>query len=296
MAVALALPAVAPAAAADRTLVPGRMGFNALPTVPVADPQVGDELQLEVSAAAQASELPAAADAALVPYLRLSLPFRRIAALEVDVVPVELWRVGPATQQRLGAVHASGASKGDLRFGARFTLLPEGGWSPALGLRLLVKTSTGKSPEDRRFLDAPAYGADGLVGKTLPWRAGPFTVRVVAGLGFFVWQQGPAWQDDALTAGVRLELLAERGTRLGLEWRGYWGYEEGDKPMVLGVSAGQRVSGPLELIAAVNRGLGPDAPPWELRLGAVLHWDVRELPLVGEWLADGRERSSSRPP
>lgn len=296
MALALASPAAAAPGGADRTLVPGLMGFNALPTVPLADPQVGDELELEVSATTQVSELPDATDAAFAPYLRLSLPFRRIAALEVDVTPIEVWRVGAATHERLGTVHGSGTSKGDLRYGARFTLLPEGGWNPAVGLRLFVKSSTGKSPEDRRFLDAPGYFVDGLLGKTLPWRAGPFAVRVLAGIGFFIWQQGAAWQDDALTAGARVELRADRGARLAVEWRGYWGYEQRDKPMVIGVSVAQPIVAPVTLLATVNRGLGPDAPPWELRLGAVLRWDVRDLPLVGAWISGPAPTSRSAAP
>jgi hypothetical protein len=255
----------------DRSLVPGRMGYNALPAIPLADAEIGDELELELAAAAQLSDLARAGDAALTPYLRLSVPFRRVAALDVEATPVEFWRVEPSTQQRLGAVHGSGVSKGDLRFAARFALFAEGERMPAVTLRALTKTATGKSLEDRRFLDAPAYGVDGLFGKTLPWALGPFdSVRVLASVGALIWQQGNDGQDDALTAGARVQLTRRGRTRVALEWRAYWGYQQQDSPALLGITLGQRLTDVLELAATANRGLTSDAPPWELRLGLLV--------------------------
>ncbi len=252
----------------DRTIVPGQFGYNALPPIPNADPVVGDDVLFGLDLAAQVSDPIDPRDAALTPYLRLVLPFRGLAALEIDGVPLELWRVSLDTQQRLGAQAASGVELGDMRFGARFALLPEGEILPALGVRLITKTATGKGFENRRFIDAPAYVIDGLLGKDIPARLGPFThLRVLGKIGFMAWQQGTDWQDDAVDAGATVQLHAG-GTRLELEWRGYWGYEQQDKPHLIGLTVAHAAAG-VEWIATVNRGISAEATPWELRLGVV---------------------------
>ena len=262
------------------------MGYNALPTLPVADAKVEDDVRIELQVATQVSDLAPARDAALTPYVKLVLPFRGVAAFEVDAVPVELWRVSPETQARLGTPDGSGVAPGDVRVGARFTLLDEGALNPAVGFRFVVKTTSGKSFADRRFTDAPGYVFDGLFAKTLPWGVGPFVaVRALAKLGVTVWQQGSHWQDDALDAGAALQLRARGGSRLELEWRAYWGYEQYDRPAVLGLTYLHRASRAVGLLATVNCGLTSDAPPWELRVGIVLHFDARSIPVVGPALA-----------
>jgi hypothetical protein len=273
------VPGRAAGGAADRTVVPGLMGYNALPTLRLEDPKVGEEVLLHMELAAQVSDLPRARDAALTPYLRLVVPFRGFAALEIDVVPVELWRVDPATQQRIGATRGSGTSLGDVRFGARFTIVEERAAFPALGLLIMTKSASGKSFEDRRFTDAPGYVADALAGKTFPWRLGPFDqLRALAKLGFTAWQQGTAWQDDALDYGATLQLRSANGSRLELEWRGYWGYERDDRPSLIGLTFGQLATRGLELAGTLNRGISSDAPPWEIRLGTIIHFDARSFP------------------
>ena len=203
----------------DPSLVPGLMGYNALPTLVAADPAIGEELAIELSGGVQLSDFAGAADATAYPYLRLFVPFRRVAALEVDGIPFEAWRVGPETQQRLDAVHASGTTKGDIRLAAQFALVNETSSFPALGLRVFLKTASGKGAEDRRFLSAPAYAADLLIAKTLPWRLGDLAVRVVGNAGLFVWQQGSSHQDDAFMAAARVLLRAPR-TDLASRWTG----------------------------------------------------------------------------
>ncbi len=260
---------------ADRSIVPGLMGYNALPSLPNADAKVEDQFRFELSMAVQMSDLSRARDASATPFLRLMAPFWGFAALEVDAVPVELWRVSPETQRRLGATRASGTARGDLRFGARFTLLDEREVLPAVGIRFVTKTASGKSFEDKRFTDAPAYVLDALFGKALPFGLGPFQhVRVIAKAGFAAWQQGSDWQDDAIDLGATLRLRSARGTFLELEWRGYWGYERFDRPSLLGVTVGHPMAAPLDLVGTVNRGLTGDAPPWEIRFGMIMHFDI----------------------
>ena len=259
----------------DRSVVPGLMGYNALPSLPNADPKVQDHFRFELAIAAQLSDLSRARDASATPYLGLMAPFWGFAALELDAIPVEFWRVSPETQQRLGATRARGTARGDLRFGARFTLFDERELLPAVGIRFVTKTTTGKSFEDKRFTDAPAYVFDALLGKTLPISLGPFRhVRVLAKLGFTAWQQGSDWQDDAVDMGATLRLRSARGTLLDLEWRGYSGYERFDRPSLVGVTLGHPMASAVDLAGTINRGLTGDAPPWEIRFGMIMHFDI----------------------
>ncbi len=255
----------------DQTIVPGLFGYNALPAIPNADPVVEDHVLFELSAAAQLSDLTSARDAAATPYVRLVIPFRGLVALEIDGTPVEWWRVSPEMQQRLGAQNSHGIELGDMRFGARFSIWPEGDRLPAIGIRFVTKTTTGKGFENRRFMDAPAYIIDALFGKDLPLRLGPsVNLRLLAKIGFLAWQQGSDWQDDAIDFGATLQLRSGL-TRLEAEWRGYRGYEQQDKPQLVGLTVGHR-TGSVEWVATVNRGLTGDAPPWELRAGLILRF------------------------
>ena len=250
------------------------MGYNALPTLPNADPQVEDDIHLELWLGSQLSSLTTARDAALTPYVRVVVPFHGFAALEMDAVPVELWRVSPETQAKLGATRPSGTALGDVRFGARFTLVDERRLTPAFGVLFTTKTASGKAFQDRRFTDAPGYMVDGLLGKTLPFGLGPFEhARLLAKLGFVAWQQGSGWQDDAVALGATLKLATRAGSRLEVEWRAYQGYERHDRPALLGVTLGRPVTRAFDLAATLNRGVNADAPPWEVRLGVVLRFE-----------------------
>lgn len=243
------------------------MGYNALPTVPNADPVPGTDIQLELQAATQLSDLRGARDASFTPYARLVVPFRGFAALEVDAVPTEVWRVSPETAARLGATNSQGRTPGDVRFGARFLLWPEEGARPAAGIRFLTKSTTGKGFLDRRFTNAPAYVLDLLLGKDLA--GGRPRVRLLAKAGFTAWEQGSNAQDDAVDLGATLQLVGSR-FGLDLEWRGYFGYQQGDQPQVFGL-AGRCFTGPVDWVLTMNRGVSRDAPPWEARAGFVLH-------------------------
>ena len=107
----MALAASVPGARAEPLLVPGRMGYNALPALRNADPVIGPHVEIELSAAAQVSALVAARDAAATPYFRVTVPFGDVAALELDGVPFELFQVSSATQARLEARQRRGSPR-----------------------------------------------------------------------------------------------------------------------------------------------------------------------------------------
>ncbi len=267
--VASAAAAAQDAGSPDWPLVPGRMGFNALPVQPNADPVIGELAELELAAAMQLSGVDAR-DHAATPYLRLMVPFRGAAALEVDATPVEVWRTSSATQQRLRALDRAGGTPGDVRFGARFLLHREGR-APALGLRLMVKSTTGKGLDSRRFTNAPGYAIDVLLGKDVG-AIGPTRLRALARVGFLAWQFAQDQQDDAVAYGFTLRGSGP-GAALELEWRGYAGWRFADRPSVLGLAAIVPVRRG-ELRAAVNAGVSTDAPPLELRLGWVGRFEL----------------------
>lgn len=254
----------------DWPLVPGRMGYNALPVLPNADPVIGPLAEIEVTGALQLSGLDAR-DHATTPYLRLTVPFRETAALEIDATPIEFWRTSEATQQRLQARYRADDTPGDVRFGARFLLLRERR-GPALGLRFSVKSATGRGLDSRRFTNAPGYEIDILAGKDVGG-LGAARLRALARVGFLSWQYGQNTQDDALAYGAVLRTTGPEGVALELEWRGYAGWRFADRPSVLGLGAIVPVRGG-ELRAAVNAGVSTDAPPLKLRLGYVFRFDV----------------------
>jgi hypothetical protein len=255
----------------DWPLVPGRMGYNALPVLPNADPVIGPFAELEVAGAVQLSGLDAR-DHAATPYLRLTVPFRETAALELDATPIEFWRTSIATQQRLRALNRADGTPGDVRFGARFLLLEERVRRPAVGLRLSVKSATGKGLASRRFTNAPGYEIDALLGKDVG-AVGPARLRALARVGFLSWQYAQNTQDDAFAYGAALRATGPAGRALELEWRGYAGWRFADRPSVLGLAAILPI-GRGELKTAVNAGVSTDAPPLELRLGWTGRFDV----------------------
>jgi hypothetical protein len=264
----VALSYAAGAAGAGPLLVPGRMGYNALPALRNVDPVVGNRTELELSATAQLAGL-GSEDVAGTPYVRLTVPFREVAALELDGTPFELFRTSAATGERIGARVRSGASPGDLRAGARFLVLEERGRRPALGLRLVVKSTSGKDRGARRFTNAPGYVFDLLAGKGLA-AAGRVRVRALAKFGFLAWQVADGRQDDALDYGATLRASFASGVALSGEWRGYAGWRGDDRPMVLGLTADLPASARVLLRASADRGLTADAPPLDVRLGVVL--------------------------
>jgi hypothetical protein len=245
-------------------LVPGRMGYNALPPFPNVDPVIGVDAEWELAGSAKLSGI-AAHDHAVTPYFRLTLPFREVAAIEIDGTPLELWRTTAATQARLEAVSRAGETPGDVRFGARFLFFREGGIRPAVGVRFLVKSATGTGLDARRFTNSPGYEIAGLAGKDVG-SIGSARLRALARIGFLAWQVAPNRQDDAVSYGAALRATLPRGYRLEADWSGYAGWLFDDRPSVLGVTGVKRWRG-LDLRGTLNRGMSSDAPPLEVRLG-----------------------------
>jgi len=281
LAVALALLAAVPIAPPRgfKQINPGSMGFNALPSLPTADPDIGVDIAFDVQVATQFDS--SLENVAGVPYFKLTVPFARRVVLATWGTPLELWRVDAETQQDRGTPDRSGVSRGDLYFGGLFVLVPEGGWWPSIATHYAVKTTTGKSFNNRRFTDAPAYVIEAAFGKDVPIPDPPewlTRLRVLGKFGFFSWQQLTETQNDAFTYGIAVAATFADTLDATLDWRGYRGGQGDapDEPMLLGLELGLKGE-VIDWVAVANFGF-KHAPPFEVRLGFRVHFEANLLP------------------
>lgn len=260
-------------------VVPGDMGPNALPTIATEDPVLSDQLYLEI---AWLSNYSASGDYSAAPYFRVILPFNEFIALEFDGTPFEQWYLTNQTYRAWNNPHQSGTSKGDIRFGVRGQLFQEREIAPAIGIRLLVKTTTGKSLEDRRFINAPGYIIEGLLGKTVFTDEGLLKkIRILAKLGFFAWQQPGNKQDDAFDYGLETQFLFDHGIRIDLDWRGYAGYEHRDKPSEIAVRV-NFLTKYFDFYVGGATCFGLGQPSWSFIVGLAAHLDLPNPPWIGD--------------
>jgi len=211
------------------------------------------------------------------PYFRLEVPFRQVASLILDGTPVEFWRVSPETMATIGAANASGTTKGDIRFGAKFYVIRETESVPAIGLRLLYKSATGKDLADRRFTNAPAYMVDVLLAKTVLESDGFLRrLRIMLQGGVMAWQLDYPRQDDAFGWGCALQAALGPGLQLEFQVRGYHGWDQYSSPVVAALEASYRLT-PVRFLVTVNRGLSHDAPEWGVRAGLEIAFQIPYL-------------------
>ena len=153
------------------------------------------------------------------------------------------------TQEAWSTPNSYGTAKGDIRFGGKFLLFGGEGYWPGIAIRAWTKTTTGKSKEDRRFINAPGYQFDLILGERISIKPG-FALELWAAGGFLAWQQAQFGQNDALAWSTTLSALWESGTALRLQYQGYRGWIRDDKPHAAGLA--------LELPLADPR--GPQLP------------------------------------
>lgn len=261
----LALACARVADAADLWVNPGTMGPNALPPQPGDRAWVPEEVQFRIEAAGQ---LTRGGDRSAVPAFRIEAPFGRWVSILSEGRPMELWRVSPQTAAEWETSRDAGVSQGDLLFGVKFVLFHGGRKFPALAVRNVTKTTTGKDYYDRRFTNAPAYLIDALVSQRIPAPEG-WDIEAWGSVGFFAWQQGPNGQNDALSWSTTLFVRAPVGHAARMELRGYQGWQTGDRPLVATVGVDWRLSKMVDLALTVNGGLR-DPRMVDVRLGVVL--------------------------
>lgn len=228
---ALGLATAAGAGARDSAFNPGLMGPNAVPTIPGDSPWPGTHIRSGIGVAVQRATSPAGGrDWSLTVPLFLSVPIGSRVALLSDGTPLEAFWVSPESQRGWGLTQASGVVQGDTRLGVKFLLLADPS-APAVALRLVLKTTTGKGRPLRRFLDAPGYLID--LPFAYQWRLPRrLTLEVGGAIGFLAWQQPDYAQNDAYTYFTRA-ILSGPWWQAGLEVRGFVGWQRRDRPITV---------------------------------------------------------------
>jgi hypothetical protein len=195
--------------------------------------------------------VPGASDYSLIAPFRLSWPFARRVAFILEGTPAEFWSVSPPTQEAWSTTLTQGLINGDVRIGARFLLYEGAELLPGLALRVLTKTTSGKDPRNRRFLDAPGYLFDLVAGER--WRLSPaLELEAWLCLGFLAWQQAGYGQNDALSWSATSLAHLPWGTLL-LEARGYQGWQRYDRPLVLMAGLELPLDPHLHLLTSLQR-------------------------------------------
>ena len=272
----LGITLLATAASARSTWMnPGTMGANAVSGFPIEAPWTEKYTLLQVGAHAQYGWN---YDTSLLPQLRLVTPFGKWVSAYMEGSPVEFWWSSPQTFTDWQLTRQQGIAKADLRFGFKFLLADFGELLPKIGFRALTKSTTGKDYADRRFTDGPAYLLEFLVGERLKFNR--LELDLLGMGGYWIWQQGEAGQNDAITWGLAASLRAFERLSAELQVRGYVGWQKDDKPVIAGLKAGVLLTDWLELSLGVNVGFR-DAP----RVEGLLYVNLR-LPLLAPLLFD----------
>ncbi|QRK06618.1 hypothetical protein JQX13_42135 [Archangium violaceum] len=236
-----------------------------MPPQPGEEPWVGNHWIAQVGLAFQQTDYPGGArDFSAISPFRLSYPFAGRVALIVEGTPLEAWVVSWQTQDAWRPRRWNGLTKGDIRIGAKFLLYGGRGWIPGVALRALTRTTTGKDVEDRRFMNAPGYLFDLVFGER--WSLSP-EVGLEAWLsaGFLAWQQAGFGQNDAFNWSATTLLHLPRAS-VRLEARGYQGWEQYDKPLVLMAGLELPISSNFQFLLTTQRTLR-DPEVFDVRVG-----------------------------
>ncbi len=247
--------------ARDLWINPRTMGANALPSFPAEPPWAESYTLARIGGAAQWGRRN---DVSFTPTFRLAAPFGKWVTAIFEGTPVEVWWSSPETRSEWALPRDRGVSKGDIRFGVKLLLADFGPALPKIAFRAMTKTTTGKDYDARRFTDAPGYLLELLAGERF-FNIPGLTIDVYAGLGYWIWQQGSAGQNDAVHWSLAGALRALDRLNLELQIRGYAGWQRDDKPLLIGVRVGVDVTHFLEIGATCNVGF-IDAPRLEGRL------------------------------
>ena len=256
--VTLACLLAAPAGARSWWMNPGTMGSNAVPGFAVEAPWTEDYTLLQFgNQLAQGWRY----DVSMLPYWRLVTPFGKYISTYFEGSIVEAWWSSPQTREEWGLEKTEGVDKADLRFGFKILLADFGEALPKLGFRTITKTTTGKGYTERRFTDSPAYLLEFLVGERFPVKG--FDLHLNGMGGYWIWQQGEAGQNDAITWGLALTgRFFEQRLTTEVQLRGYVGWQRDDKPVILGFKVGGLVTDWFEVSGVFNVGFR-DAPRYE---------------------------------
>jgi len=245
----------------DKFVNPGTMGPNALFVYSIESPWIPAYTRFQIGAGVQFS-LPR--DFATEPILHVDVPLFNRAVLFVDYMPIEFWRVSVDTQKNWQLSHTQGLQTADLRFGGKYLIYNGKEQYPSLAIQFLTKTTTGKGYLNRRFTNAPAYQIDVVIGYPKIYRQ-IHRFEFLCALGFLAWQQGANGQNDAPTWMLGITWQYNKKTTLRLDSRGYVGWQQHDKPVLIAASLNLHLVSILALQINLNMGI-QDAALLDARL------------------------------
>ena len=210
-------------------LSPGHMGPKAFPVPKIGQVKVGKQ---NIIAIGVESHIEPSHEFSLNPKVDFFIPWGRRVALKVFTEPFEYYQTSESLRRKRFAKNKEGFAKGDIYFGALFTLFHRPEQQFYLVFNFQTKTTSGKKLEDARHFNAPAYVFDLTFQKDV---RSPFLgarLSFFGYLSFLAWQSQFNQQNDAV--GLALKAEAHWNTvRFGLEYGAYWGWQQTkDQPMV----------------------------------------------------------------
>ncbi len=213
-------------------IAPGHFGPNALPIPDMLDGVAKNELHLELSGDYHQSFR---GDKTLTQTVKIIVPLYPDWVNFSIWVPLREWyknsdnsHLRPQPEQS----GKSGKESGDIYISTDIQILKQGPTRPDIIIRAGIKTASGGSFEEARYMDSPGYFFDATLAKSIKfdnevWKE----LRVAGSAGFLCWQVGDALQNDAYMYGVQAKLKTKYVTS-SVTWSGYTGWiGNGDAPM-----------------------------------------------------------------
>ena len=216
------------------TMVPGKMGPNALP---VPDNQLGRiDTNLRLLVAQEAHLAPN--DFTTNVFTRINIPIKKAAALHIWWAPIEYFKTDTAVRDARAARtrEATGIALGDVYIGMHIPIIEDkSGW-PDIMLGINLKTASGNRLHDARYTDSPGYWFEISTGKTLrlTHHLPHTTLRWYASSGFYVYQTNRTdyFQNDAFMLGGGID-VTRKACMLRVQANSYSGYSgDLDTPVV----------------------------------------------------------------
>ena len=168
--------------------------------------------------------------------LRVYLPFKKVAALEVSWLIYDHFKMTPETQAERYAVSATGKSwfQGDINVSAMFQVLKNPKIMDIL-ISANIKTASGEDVANARFTDAATYWFDANLARTIYTdEARNFSVRVNVLGGFYCWMTNKIRlrQNDAYVYGAGAT-VTYRNFTFTTDYTSFHGYKnDGDHPAI----------------------------------------------------------------
>lgn len=211
-------------------LSPGYMGPKALPVKKVGRVSIDNKIYFDFSLVSswQADE-----ELSFNPQLDFFIPWQEFAALIIKIEPFEYYRTSESIRDFRQAQNKQGLSKGDIYFGASFSIYKSRKKDLSLVFNLLTKTTSGKKVEDARHTNSPGYLFDLSFKKEIKSSIFLIPNELSGYLGFFAWQTNKAEQNDAFCGAIKTSYKI-KDMSLNFELGAYSGWQNNkDRPIVL---------------------------------------------------------------